>query len=619
MPRVTGEIDQDFEALLHYLEQNRGFDFTGYKRPSLMRRVIRRMETVGVPSFADYVDYLEVHPDEFAQLFNTVLINVTSFFRDPQAWDFLRQEVVPAIVAGKQPDEPIRIWSAGCASGEEAYSAAILFAEALGEQAYKARVKVYATDVDEEALAQARMASYGNKEMETLEPVLRQRYFEVQHGRYVFRNDLRRAVIFGRHDLGQDAPISRLDLLICRNAIMYFNAESQARVLAKFHFALNGNGNGRGFLFLGRAEMLVTHSGLFTPLDLKCRVFEKVSQAGGRLRPPAAAAPSGNGGHMERNDSLREQALEESPVARIVVDPDGLLALANQRARALFSISVRDIGRPLRDLEICYRPVELQSMIEQAYVEGHSITRSKAERCFAEGEPQYLDVTVAPYFDESRTPAGVGISFLDVTRYYKLQEELSQCREEIQSTNEALQCSNEELETTNEELQSSNEELETTNEELQSTNEELETMNEELQSTNEELQTVNEELRQRTDDLRYSNAFLESVLGSLRAGAVVVNQNLDILVWNHRAEDLWGLRAPEVQGKGLLNLDIGLPVGELRDVIRPCLAGDADHKEVVLDAINRRGRKIKCRIACTPLISSGNHRQGVILMMDEIV
>jgi two-component system CheB/CheR fusion protein len=190
-------------------------------------------------------------------------------------------------------------------------------------------------------------------------------------------------------------------------------------------------------------------------------------------------------------------------------------------------------------------------------------------------------------------------------------------RELIQSTNEQLQSSNEELETTNEELQSSNEELETTNEELQSTNEELETMNEELQSTNEELQAVNEELRQRTDEANRANSFLESVLSSLHSGAVVLDQNFNVSVWNERAEDLWGLRAEEVRGKSLFRLDIGLPLIDLRDPIRACLTGDSDHEQRVVEAVNRRGKKIKCRISCSPLVSSGKRRDGVILLMEE--
>jgi two-component system CheB/CheR fusion protein len=257
-------------------------------------------------------------------------------------------------------------------------------------------------------------------------------------------------------------------------------------------------------------------------------------------------------------------------------------------------------------------------MIEQAYSERRAVTQTSVERRFADGELQYFDAVVAPVFDGGDGALGVSITFLDVTRSVRLQDELRKSREIIQTTNEELQSSNEELETTNEELQSSNEELETTNEELQSTNEELETMNEELQSTNEELQTVNEELRQRTDEMNRLNAFLESVLASLSSGAVVVNANFDVMMWNQKAEDMWGLRADEAQGKSLFGLDIGLPVAELRDLIRPCLSGDAERREVVLDAVNRRGKKIRCRVACAPLISPTNQREGVIALMDEM-
>src|SRR5207249_832402 len=220
--------DAKFEHLLEYLRQSRGFDFTGYKRPSLMRRMSKRMQTVHVDRFTDYVDYLEVHPEEFAHLFNTILINVTSFFRDEPAWDYLRKEIVPRLLATKRGHDSVRVWSAGCASGQEAYSLAIVLAEAVGMEAFRERVKIYATDVDEEALGQARLASYTPKEMEGMDGALRDRYFEAGSGRYVFRTDLRRSVIFGRHDLVQDAPISRLDLLVCRNTLMYFNAETQA-------------------------------------------------------------------------------------------------------------------------------------------------------------------------------------------------------------------------------------------------------------------------------------------------------------------------------------------------------------------------------------------------------
>jgi chemotaxis methyl-accepting protein methylase len=248
--------DPSFEALLAHLKEARAFDFTGYKRSSLVRRVDRRVNQVGAADYLEYLDYLQVHPDEFTALFNTILINVTGFFRDPDAWEFLRTESLPKLLSSRRTDAPIRIWSAGCASGEEAYTLAITLAELVGPQEFAERVKIYATDVDDEGLVQARQGAYGDRAVAGVPPELLERYFEKANNKFIFRKDLRRSVIFGRNDLVQDAPISRIDLLVCRNTLMYFNAETQARILARFHFALADH----GLLFLGKAEMLLSHT-----------------------------------------------------------------------------------------------------------------------------------------------------------------------------------------------------------------------------------------------------------------------------------------------------------------------------------------------------------------------
>jgi two-component system, chemotaxis family, CheB/CheR fusion protein len=610
------QLNERFEALLEYLQRTRGFDFTGYKRPSLMRRVSRRMQVVGLQDFGDYLDYLEVHPEEFMQLFNTILINVTGFFRDPAAWEYLGREAIPRLLAGKGADEPIRAWSAGCASGEEAYTVAIVLAEALGLDAFRRRVKVYATDVDGEALTQARQANYPIRALQSLPPELREKYLEPAGGRYVFRPDLRRAVIFGRHDLVQDAPISHLDLLVCRNVLMYFNAETQTRILARFHFALNDS----GILFLGKAELLLTHANLFSPVDLRWRIFAKVPRLSLRdrllLQTQAGDVEASN--HLTRQVRLREVSFDTAPTAQVVVDLNGHLGLANERARALFGLNPRDLGRPFSDLELSYRPVELRSLIEQAYAERLAIARSGVERRLSDDAVQYLDVLVQPLLDNGGLLLGVSITFTDVTPFRRLQQELERSTHELETAYEELQSTNEELETTNEELQSTVEELETTNEELQSTNEELETMNEELQSTNEELQTINEELRQRTEELNRTNAFLQTILTSLRSGVAVIDRGFNTLIWNRRAEDLWGLRSDEVRGQSFVNLDIGLPIEPLRGPIRACLLGETNHQEVVLDATTRRGRAIRCRVEFTPLTSPEGERQGVFLSMEEL-
>ncbi|MEH1880863.1 CheR family methyltransferase [Nostoc sp.] len=611
---TSAERDPEFENLLIYLRQNRGFDFTGYKRSTVMRRVSKRMQSLTIENFEGYLDYLEVYPEEFNYLFNIILINVTTFFRDSSAWEYIGEQILPNLIKNKKTSEQIRIWSAGCASGEEAYTLAMLTGEILGVEEFRQRVKIYATDVDEDALKHARLALYSAKDIQTVPDELRQKYFEIVGNHYVFRQDLRRSVIFGRHDLLQDAPISRLDLLVSRNTLMYFNSETQGRILARFHFALNDN----GYLFLGKAEMLLMHSNLFIPLELKNRIFTKVSSVNirDRLLIMANSVDEESNSRFSRQFRLREMGFDTAPIAQIVIDLSGILVMMNEQARTLFALSPKDLARPFQDLELSYRPIELRSLIERAYTERRPLNLTNVERYLSNTEMQYLDVRITPLEETSTNFLGVSIAFHDVTRYIKLQEALQRSQQELETTNEELQSTNEELETTNEELQSTNEELETTNEELQSTNEELETMNEELQSTNEELQTINNELSDRTAELNRTNIFLISILRSLQTGIVVIDSSFNISIWNYMVEDLWGLRIDEVLGQSIFSLDIGLPVEQLRSPIRDSLAAKKQFQEMILDATNRRGRQIKCYLAITPLL--GIEMQGAVLMMADV-
>jgi two-component system CheB/CheR fusion protein len=608
---IDEKPDRDLEALLEYLKNRRGFDFTGYKRGTLTRRINRRMQVAGVERYSDYQDYLEVHNAEFAHLFDSILINVTAFLRDPPAWEYLVHEVVPRILAGKANGEPVRVWSAGCASGEEPYSLSMVLAEAMGQEAFRQRAKIYATDIDEAALAHARQASYGAKDIEAVPAELRERYFETVGNRYVFRGDLRRTVIFGRNDLTQDAPISQLDLLSCRNTMMYFNAETQARVVRRFHFALKNS----GFLFLGRAEMLLTHTNLFTPADLQYRVFTKTP--GSEAREPAMPPLAREEGMGVQAARLRDTSFDAAPVALLVVDADQALAVANLEARSLFGVYPRDFGRPFRDLDVSYRPVELRSIIDEVMLSRRAASRSEVPWAVPGSEARYFDLLVTPLLDNGRGLLGVAVSFIDVTRSRVLRAELERSKQELESAYEELQSTNEEMETTNEELQSTNEELETTNEELQSTNEELETMNEELQSTNEELQTLNDELHQRTEEGQDITAFLQSVLGGMHDAVIVLDRNLLVTSWNDRAADLWGLRPEEVLGGHFLNLDIGLPVAQLKGRLRAVLAGETGLEEEALEATSRRGKAIKCNITYTARKGSAGAVVGVILLMRE--
>ena len=607
----TGQTSTDeMERLLDYLKSSRGFDFTAYKRTTLGRRIEKRMQTVGIESITSYQDYLEIHQDEFLGLFNTILINVTAFFRDKEAWDYVGGSLIPALIASKEDSAPIRVWGAGCASGEEACTVAMLFAEALGEEAFRRRVKIYATDLDDDALNSSRAAIYSERDLEPVPPALREKYFERVNDHYVFDRELRRSIIFGRHDLISDAPISRIDLLLCRNTLMYFNAEVQDRIVQRFHFGLNDG----GFLFLGKAETMLSHSNLFSTVDLSHRIFAKVPRDRIRDRGFLFAVNSTDALRSENGHArLRDAAFETNPTVQLVLDPTGALVLANERARTLLGITRRDIGTPIQDLDVSFRPVEMRTGIELAHRQRRTVRHKDVAWSASDGTAYVFDLSISVLQDETGTDLGTSVIFEDVTLLKRTQAELQSFRQELETAYEEVQSTNEELQTTNEELQSTVEELETTNEELQSTNEEAETMNEELQSANEELETMNEELRQRSHELNQANAFMTAVLASGRDGVIVLDGELQVLAWNYQSEELWGLRADEVIGKHLLNLDIGLPTDDFRGLIRACVTtGEAQRTTV--EALNRRGRKVVCTVEISPLRGSFDPGRGVVML-----
>ncbi|MCK8614699.1 CheR family methyltransferase [Gordonia sp. C13] len=608
------EETDDFETLLRYLRDARGFDFTGYKRTSLRRRVAHRMEQVELQTFTEYLDHLQASADECNALFNTILINVTSFFRDEDAWQSLRGVVIPQLLAQRGPDDPIRIWSAGCASGQEAYSLAMLLAESVGAESFRQRVKIYATDIDEDALAEARTAAYDARAVESIPPDLLATYFEKDGSRYIFSKDLRRAVIFGRNDLVQDAPISRIDLLVCRNTLMYFNAETQRRVLGRLHFALAP----QGVLFLGHAEMLLSHGDRFTPFDLKNRLFRKVPG----YRSAIGAAPIEGDPLMAPETSgltsLRDLAFRHSPVAQLVVTGGDTVAMVNQQAEVMFGLSGRDIGRLLRDLDISYRPVELRAYIEQAKIERRSSRIRDIEWASPGGQSVWLEIHINPLVDGDNGLLGVAIAFFDVSATRALLDKLEDANRQLETAYEELQSTNEELETTNEELQSTVEELETTNEELQSTNEELETMNEELQSTNDELQSINETLGERTVELIDAREFFDSIVNSAEVGIVVVDRDMRVTVWNHASEQMWGVTAAEAAGQPLPGLDIGMPTADLRPMLGSAFVDSSYTGSSEFEAINRRGRTIRIKVRCSPFRGRNRDIRGAMLVVEPV-
>jgi two-component system, chemotaxis family, CheB/CheR fusion protein len=609
--RQQDDVDPGVELVLAHLKQVRAFDFTGYKRATLSRRIEKRMQQVGIEDHAEYVDHLQVHPDEFEHLFNTILINVTSFFRDDDTWSAIGELL--AELLDRRADEPVRIWSAGCASGQEAYSVVMLCAERLGSRVID-RIKVYATDVDNAALDQARQAVYSPKEMESVPGELVSKYFDPTPRGHQLKNELRRVVIFGRHDLLQDPPISRVDLLLCRNTLMYFNTDVQLQLVNRLHYSLADD----GLLVLGKVETLLGHSAMFRLVEPKQRIFRKIARSTTRSRLLGIAGAADALAYVnDSSDEIVDLAFEHRSTAELLLDRALTLVAANAKARSVFGIGDASLGRPFQDLEISYRPVELRSSIDLARAEGRTVTIGGIERWASGNEPTYWDIDVVPLRGDDQH-LGVLLTFIDVSTHRRTQEELEQTHRELESAYEELQSANEELETTNEELQSTVEELETTNEELQSTNEELETMNEELSSTNEELQAINDELRDRTSELNQVNAYMESILTTLEASVIVVDRKMDVRVWNGLSYEMWGLRPDEVEGRPFLTLDIGFPVERLGGPLRAAMNGGQHTESLRAEATSRRGHRIECTAKVAPLAGADGQVEGAIVIIEEL-
>jgi two-component system CheB/CheR fusion protein len=605
-----------FENLIRYIQESRGVDFRGYKRTSLRRRISLRMEHLKVDTFARYHSFLEAHPQEFIDLLNTVLINVTSFFRDLDAWEALKTSVLPQLVDSNRRRDQLRIWSVGCATGEEPYSLAMLLCEALGATEFGRRVKIYATDLDEAALNAARHASYLPRDVEGVAEPLLHKYFERTNNHYLVSRDLRKAVIFGRHNIVHDAPISRIDLLVCRNLLIYLETETQNLVLPRLHYALVDD----GCLFLGKAETQLARSKLFAPIDMKHRLFRKVPQewrrtaTGGVLMnndPPRDPGPS-------LHTRLLAAIVDNSSSAYLAIDDGDVLAFASAGARRMLEVGDSDVGRPFQDLSVSYRPVELRSQIDEVRRQARPIRIEHQEYHRPPSEPIRLTIDVAPLISRDGRPFAVLLTFTDTTRTFTLQQELEAAQESLETTIEELQSANEELETTNEELQSTNEELETTNEELQSTNEELETTNEELRSANEELESINEELRRHSDEFGDYRHHVEAIMRGLDAGVVVVGADLKVVSWNRWSENAWGFREEEVVGHPFVSLEIGLPVQNLDQSLWHAI-DQGTASEAVLDAVDRRGRTLKCRVRVAPLVYDDRSTQGAVILMEDHV
>jgi two-component system, chemotaxis family, CheB/CheR fusion protein len=594
------------EGLLQEIASERGVDFRAYKRSTLERRFRRRMFDVKAGNYGQYSEYLRAHPKEINELLNTVLINVTEFFRDPQAWEVLRRDVLPMLLENKQPGDAVRCWSAGCASGEEPYSIAILLAEHFGPRLPEFDVKIYGTDIDEDALSVARRAEYPPDRLRRVRPDWRKKYFQGDKALRVQR-DLRRLCIFGRSNVISDAPISHVDLLACRNLLIYFDSRAQSQILTRLHYALEPH----GVLFIGKASSLVGAGQLYRPINSKYRIFERADSP--VERRDGGAAVSGEGPRETIDDFLGLQhsaLLDTLEPGVLILDAKDMVLTENASIARLWGIKNQLVNKPLSDTELGSLCPDLFFHLEQTREENKPVNfqcpAGSADKAHT------LSVTLKPIL----SPGGGRVGTLVYMEDISPREQLQTTVKELEATGEELQSANEELEATNEELQSANEELETTNEELQSTNEELETTNEELQSLNEELQTANEELATRSKEMDELNARYAETLERVPWPVMVVGGKLKIEFWNQPAQRLFGFGGAPAAELRLEQLPV--PQAFRNRLLRRYRATLARNTRTVLrdEVLDGPRSRSRLNVHFTPLAADG--RPQSVLVMFEI-
>ncbi len=539
LPQIGEKADDILGDILEQVSHQANIDFRPYKNTTLLRRISRRMLSVHIGTMSDYARYLETHPAEIGELVSAFLINVTEFFRDPDAFAYLRSDVLPALIArARETTRVLRFWSAGCATGEEAYSLAMLITDLLGAEISEWSIKIFATDLDVAAITYARRGVYAENLLSGVPNDYRERFFERIDDGYRILKTLRQMVIFGQQDLSRSAAFPRIDMVLCRNILIYFTLDLQEYVLNQFAFSLSPG----GVLFLGKAETVRPTQLYFEPLSKLWKIYRCTGNALPSQRNLTLATSSRADVRLTRytdqagaatNDDARlsvgelaalrrfnELLLRALPVGLAVIDRSYRLISANaaiRRTLGLHEVSEeQDFLHAARGLPYD----QVRAAIDSVFHDRKNVTLPEIElSTFAGGWGRFIALTVTPIQAEAETPDLAAITVSDVTEHVQLRQtletmqseqaqltaelsatnkQLNDTNKELLDANEELQISNEELVLTHEELQATIEEFETTNEELQATNEELETNNEELQATNEELETTNDEIGART-------------------------------------------------------------------------------------------------------------------------
>ena len=576
----------DLEKVVILLRDQTGHDFSLYKKTTIYRRIERRMGLHQIQKISGYVRYLRENPQELDLLFRELLIGVTSFFRDPEAWEHLKSAVLPALLADRSPNQALRAWVPACSTGEEAYSLAILFKEAMEElkPAKNIALQIFATDLDHYAIEKAREGVYPPNIAADVSAKRLDKYFiKVERG-YQVSKSIREMVIFAPQNIIMDPPFTKLDILNCRNLLIYLTPELQKKLLPLFHYSLNRG----GYLFLGTAETIGSFTNLFTMLPGKTRLYRRLETPATIIEPvefptlfvPAKAVVPARPAKLIAN--LQTQAdqliLQNYSPAAVVTNSNGDILYISGRTGKYLEPAV---GKANWNIFVMTREglrYGLTGAFQKALGHEETVTL-KNMMVDSNGGKQIVNITVQPLIGSNALSGMVMIVFNDVAVTSKAKTTgklrgntafIKELEQEIERTRQEIQSTREEMQTTQEELRSANEEMQSSNEELQSTNEELTTSKEEMQSMNEELHTVNQELRAKLDELTSSESDLKNLLDSTDIATLFLDNVLCVRRFTSQTSKITKLIPSDV-GRPITNIASALLYPELADDAREVL------------------------------------------------
>ncbi len=613
------------------LRTQTGHDFGGYKSRTFLRRVQRRMHIVQCPAVGQYLERLRQDPQEVAALFRDLLIGVTNFFRDVAAFDALARLVVPDLFAGRGADDSVRVWVPGCATGEEVYSIAILLREHMDRLTAIPRVQIFATDIDERALTIARSARYPAGLLEGVTPARRERFFVPDGGSFVVAKEVRDLCIFSPHSVIREPPFSRIDLVSCRNLLIYFGAAVQAQVIPIFHYALRPG----GWLFLGTAENVGQGGELFAPVDKPHRIFRRRPELGPAARLPTilTGIRSGKAGGLAprrpvssgiaMRQTAENQVLERFAPPFVVVNRDGDVVHFSARTGKFLEAAA---GMPSRQILTLARKglrLELRAALREAAESGRTAVREAVAVEGDDGRVQFITLTVDPMGEHDGDEPLFLVLFAENGPSLSREEArghvtttdgaTAQLERELREARERLQSMVEEYETALEEVKSSNEELVSVNEELQSTNEELEASKEELQSFNEELHTINAELNSKIEALDRANTDLQNLFESTDIATVFLDCHLVIRGFTPAVTKVFNI-LPGDRGRPITDLSSRFALPSLAQDMADVLAGSG----LVERRVAHNEGRIHYLVRLTPYRDSDQRTKGVVVTFVDV-